>query len=310
MHQASIIIATHHRPHLLPRAVESARQAGNDVEIVVVDDASTDETATVCSRLPGIKYIRLERNQGVAGARNVGLLNSDGEFISFLDDDDLRLPGSIDLQIQALVRNPEAAFVCGGMIIADQNYQPTGEITHPGHPGGDVFWTILELDFPVMGLSTLIRKDCLFHVGLLRQHLSGIDDWDIFVRLAEIYPVVVIPEPVGVYREATPDSDQGSSARASQLCRAARHQRQLLQLPRVAAASRQQRRAVRRRMVNRIADTLLWTADRQLPKGQYKAAARNIDGALRLNPLRAVRPNAYWKLGKSWVRKKPASVHD
>src|SRR6266487_3372048 len=152
MPSASIIIPTHNRPHLLPRAVESARAAGTDVEIIVVDDASVDETALVCRELAGIKYIRLERNQGAAGARNVGILASSSEFIAFLDDDDLRLPGSLDLQTEALATDPEIGFVCGAMLIADQDYNLTREISSPGHAGGDVFWQLLELDFPVMPL--------------------------------------------------------------------------------------------------------------------------------------------------------------
>jgi len=76
MPRVSVIIPTHSRPHLLPRAVKSAWAAGRDVEVIVVDDASTDATAQVCHTLKGIKYIRLERNQGVAGARNVGILET------------------------------------------------------------------------------------------------------------------------------------------------------------------------------------------------------------------------------------------
>ena len=76
MPRASIIIATHSRPQLLPRAVESALAAGVDVEVIVIDDASTDETAAVCRALKGIKYLRVERNQRVAGARNIGLVAS------------------------------------------------------------------------------------------------------------------------------------------------------------------------------------------------------------------------------------------
>ena len=94
MPSVSIIIPTHNRPHLLPRAVESARAAGTDVEIIVVDDASMDETASVCRELAGIKYIRLEPNQGVAGARNVGILASSSEFIAFLDERNARLSAS------------------------------------------------------------------------------------------------------------------------------------------------------------------------------------------------------------------------
>ena len=106
MPRSSIIIATHSRPDLLPRAVESARAAGVDVEVIVIDDASTDETAGVCRALKGIKYLRAERNQRVAGARNIGLVASQGKYISFLDDDDTRLPGSLDLQIELLEQNP------------------------------------------------------------------------------------------------------------------------------------------------------------------------------------------------------------
>src|SRR3954463_7247834 len=145
MPSVSVIIPTYSRPELLPRAIDSARAAGTDVEIIVVDDASTDTTAKVCRALAGINYIRLERNQGVAGARNVGLLASTAKYIAFLDDDDLRLPGSLDQQVAALEANPEAGFVCGAMIMADQNYNPTGEVIRSRHPSGDAFWELLEL---------------------------------------------------------------------------------------------------------------------------------------------------------------------
>jgi hypothetical protein len=301
--KTSVIIPTHNRPELLPRAVRSASSAGRDVEVIVVDDASTDRTAEVCSSLSGIKYVRLERNQRVAGARNVGLMHSEGEFVTFLDDDDLRLPGSIDSQARTLMDNPEAGFVCGAMIIADQNYQPNGEVTHPGHSSGDVFWPILALDFPAMGLSTLIRKECFTRVGPFRKHLAGIDDWDLLVRISELYPGMVISEPVGIYRQPTPDSDQGSSASAGQLKRVAQHQRHLFRrLPRASAASASQRRDARRRMTIRIADTLLWQATRHIPRKEFSAAVSAIFVALQLRPLRALRPAAYKKLATTVIK--------
>ena len=304
MPKVSVIIPTHNRPDLLPRAVESARAAGTDVEIVIVDDASTDETADVCRELGDIRYVRVERNQGVAGARNIGIFASTGEYVAFLDDDDLRLPGSLDLQAAALAANPDAGFVCGAMIMADQNYQPTGEVIKPKHASGDIFWALLELDFPVMPLCTLIRKECFLRVGLLNRHVSGIDDWDIFTRIAELYPAAVIPEPVGLYRQPTPFSDQGSSARASQLHRVARHQRNLLKLPRAAAASKAQRRATRKRMVNRISENLIWTAAaKYLPRLQLKPVVANLSVALKLDPISIVRPGAYEKLAKNLIVK-------
>ncbi|MGZ8847657.1 MAG: glycosyltransferase family 2 protein, partial [Pyrinomonadaceae bacterium] len=106
MARVSVIIPTHSRPGFLPRAVASARAAGTDVEIIVVDDASSDETAEIYRGIADIKYVRLERNQGVAGARNVGILRSTSKYVAFLDDDDLRLPGSLDVQVEALEANP------------------------------------------------------------------------------------------------------------------------------------------------------------------------------------------------------------
>lgn len=302
MARVTVIIPTHGRPQLLVRAIDSARAAATDVEIIVVDDASSDETAEVCRGIADIKYVRLERNQGVAGARNLGILRSTSKYIAFLDDDDLRLPGSLDVQADALDANPAAGFVCGAMIMADQDYKTTGEIIHPRHAGGDAFWELLELDFPVMPLCTLIRKDCFLRVGLLNRHVSSIDDWDIFTRIAELYPVIVLKTAVGIYRQPTPGSGQGSSERAAQLLRATRHQLQLLRLPRAVAASSPQRRTARRRTIDRVSENLIWTAATvYLPQRKFRPAYANVTVALRIDPLSFVRPKAYVKLLKNLV---------
>ena len=304
MPRVSVIIPTFERPHLLARVVASARAAGADVEVIVIDDASTDETAAVCRDLPEINYVRVERNQGVAGARNIGIMVSTGKYIAFLDDDDLRLPGSLDLQVEALEAHPDAGFVCGAMIMADQELHPNGDIVRPRQSGSDVFWELLELDFPVMPLCTLIRKECFLRAGLLNRHISGVDDWDIFTRIAELYPVLVLETPVGIYRQPTPVSGQGSSARAAQLRVAARHQLKLLRLPRAAAAPFRQRRASRKRMMNRISENLLWTALTQyLPHGRLRPAYANISIALSLAPLSVVRPGPYKKLARNLLTK-------
>ena len=290
MPRVSVIIPTHDRPARLPRAVASARAAGQDLEIIVVDDASTDETANVCARLADIHYVRVERNQGVAGARNIGVFESQAPYIAFLDDDDLRLPGSLDLQADLLDQDPAAGFVCGGMIMADQNHQPTGEIVRPRHPGGDGFWQLLELDFPIMPLSALIRKECFLRVGLLNPQIDGVDDWDIFTRIAEIYPVITMQVPVGIYRQPTPSSAQGSSARATQLRLAARHQRTLFHLARPAALTAKQQKAIRRRAIDRICETLIWSAiNEHLPARRMATALGNVGAALLLDPMFATR---------------------
>jgi len=183
--------------------------------------------------------------------------------------------------------------------MADQDYQPTGEVVHPRHAGGDAFWELLELAFPIMPLCVLLRKECFLRVGLFNRRINGIDDWDIFTRIAEIYPIAVVSTAVGIYRQPTPASGQGSSARAAQLRELAHHQRQLLKLPRVAAASPRVRGAVRRRTRKRISENLIWTAaKRHLPQGQLHPAYTNISVALRLDPLCFVRPEGYRKLAR------------
>ena len=96
MARVSMIIPTRNRATLLPQAIESAKQAGQDLEIIVIDDASSDETPEICRKLANIVYLRMHRNVGLARARNAGIRKSTGEYIAFLDDDDLRIPGSID----------------------------------------------------------------------------------------------------------------------------------------------------------------------------------------------------------------------
>ena len=298
MARVTVIIPTHCRPQQLPRAVESARAAGSDVEVIIVDDASTDDTARVCRNLEGIKYVRLEHNQGVAGARNVGVLASSADYIALLDDDDLRLPGSLDRQVAALEADGAAGFVCGTMLMADQDGRLTGEVSAPRRQGGDVFWELLELDFPVMPISVVIRKECFTRAGLFDSRLPGLDDWDMFVRIAELYPVAVLDEPVSIYRQPTPTSGQGSSSQSRHLLRAARHQLKLLRLPRAASAPARVRSELRARTLKRIADTLLMNAARHLSEGSYRPALANGLAAFRLRPSRALRPAGYRRLAE------------
>jgi len=288
----------------LPRAVESALHAARDVEVIVVDDASSDDTARVCASLTNIKYVRLDRNQGVAGARNIGVFESTGEFIAFLDDDDLRFPGSLDYQLSLFDEMPEAGFVAGGVLLADQNCVPTGKAALVTPARGDLFWQILELSVHLIPGSVVVRKSCFDAVGLFDQRLAGIDDWDMWVRIAELYPVLVDDRPVCLYRCATPASGQGSSALARHLHAAIKRQVQLLSLPRAQTAPAQQRRAVRRKTKRRIADTLTWRAAEELPRGAFKFAASNFFTSVRLSPMWALRPTHLRVLCRSFSNNK------
>lgn len=297
MPKVSIIIATCNRAHLLPRAVASARQAGSDLEIVVVDDASTDNTPEVCRALAGIRYVRVERSQRLGGARNLGIMASSGEFITFLDDDDLRLPGSLDVQAAALTSAPEAGFVYGQTMLGDQDCVPTGQIYPQPCPQGDIFWELLERNF-IGCPSAVFRRSCLYTIGLPGVTIPGIEDWDLWIRLAEMYPVITVEQPVAIYRKGTPGSSQFTSDAAAMVRRiTVAHRERWMTLPRALNAPPRQRRAVKRRFSRNMATHLIWETGRSLSHSNFPAARRNLLAAVTLHPRgvmhRATRPSNF-----------------
>ena len=316
--KVSVIIPTHSRPRLLPRAVQSACAAARDVEIIIVDDASCDDTARVCRELQrqydNLRVVRLERNQGVAGARNIGLMASSGQYIAFLDDDDLRLPDSLDKQIEALENQPAAGMACGGIIEGDGDCRPT-EITYRApHKSGDLFWEMLALNIPILPIAVVVRRECFFRVGLFNCEISGLDDWDLWTRISELYPILISPDPVCIYRVPLPHSGQGSSNMARHLGRASRHQNQLMRLPRAAEATSLQRQTARRLFRENISSDLIHHAKAWTRQGAHSAARANVLMAIRLHPRRIliIRPRGLRRVSqlifKSCLRNKNRRV--
>jgi len=269
--------------------VQSAQASGRDVEIVVVDDASSDETAAVCKGLSGIKYVRVERNQGVAGARNIGLVASHGEYLSFLDDDDTRLPDSLDTQIEALDRNPNAALIYGRAIWGDQEGVP-GNRSYPTEcPDGDVFWQLLTRNFMPCG-SVVFRRSCLAGVGLLDDSIPGLDDWDLWIRIAEIHPIMSTKMAAIVWRRSTPVSGQGTSQAARLVSKSVqKFQDSWMNLPRAGRSARKTRRTVWREFSENMAEHLIWESARALRCGEVRQPLRNISILPRLHPLTLMR---------------------
>lgn len=303
MPRISVVIPTHNRPQLLPRAVESAFAAGTDVEVVVVDDASTDETAAVCKGLDGIKYVRVEHNQGVAGARNIGVLASAAEYIALLDDDDVRVAGSFDLQLARLRDEPGTALIYGQALIDSADRLNHDRYPQPC-PSGDVFWQLLTQNFIPSG-SVLFRRSCLDRTGLFDRSLPGVDDWDLWVRIAALYPVAALDRPVMTWRKPSPDSDQGSARAVEMVALSTRQFRRWLNTPRAAAAPAVVRRRVSRRFSQNMASHLAWEAVRSLSCRQVLRANRCLFAALRFHPG-GLASRALFELSG---RRTPASTH-
>jgi len=285
MPQISIIIPTRNRCELLLRAIESARRAARSIEIVVVDDASEDQTPEVCRGLPDVRYIRVARRLGVSGARNVGLIASTSEYISFLDDDDLRLPGTIDTQVSLLADRPEAGMVYGGAMYGDQDCRPAGGSYPEKFPQGDVFWQLMIWNF-IPCPTVVFRRDCLLRVGLLDDEAAGIEDWDLWIRIAEIYPVLALEQAVAVWRRPTPQSNQFTSRADRMHDRTFRwHKDKWLKLPRVRAAGTDRRRRISRSFADRATQQLIWEGAARLKDRDLRNFLRIVSKATRLYPL-------------------------
>jgi len=288
MPSISVVITTYNRSHLLPRAIESAQSAGTDLEVIVVDDCSSDNTPEVCATISGIRYVRLSENGGLANARNVGIAESSSEFVAFLDDDDLRLPGSLDTQLQAITADDRIALCYGQALIGDAQRQlPTGEIYPAKCPTGDIFWELLEDNFIPMP-TVLVRKTSLLNADCFNVELDLTADWDMWLRLSERFSVAAVTEPVAIYRKAIAESGQMCSNPA-ELCKQALHaQRIALDRPHAQAAAGARRRYVRRKFRDKVYEILMTEATNSINQGDAGSARTNIRDAFRYRPLRTV----------------------
>ena len=288
MPQVSVVVTTYNRAALLPHAIESAKNAATNPEVIVVDDCSTDDTPAVCANIDGIRYVRLNTNGGLANARNTGIAESSCDFIAFLDDDDLRLPGSLDKQLNAITVDEKLALCYGQVLIGDARRQlPTGEIYPSKCPQGDVFWELLEDNFIPMP-SVLARKSSLLDAGGFNTDLNLIEDWDMWLRLCERSPVTAIAEPVAIYRKATAVSEQMCSNSAALCKQALQVQQSALNRPRARTATGKQRRHVQRKFRNRVYDILMTEATNSIHEGNTRSARAQVLDALRYRPFRTV----------------------
>ncbi len=196
----SVIIATYNRAGLLPDAVRSVlNQSFADTEVIIVDDGSTDDTERVVQTLgERITYIRQPKS-GAATARNLGILHAKGEFVLFLDSDDVILPTALEKLVAALRADPEAGAAYCGWVSTDA----PGSIYRrsPLHwRSGWVFEDMCTRYISVIH-SILIRRDCFARAGMFDTRLTHFEDLDLNTRLAAHYKWVFVPEHLVEYRK-------------------------------------------------------------------------------------------------------------
>jgi glycosyltransferase involved in cell wall biosynthesis len=206
----SVVIPCCNQGHYLDEAMASAVSRPHRVEVIVVDDGSTDDTARVARRHAGIRYVHQE-NRGLAAARNRGLAESTGDLVVFLDADDRLLPRGLDMGASALAANAGCAMVYGRcvMIGPDGTEWPTPQQRRVlcGH------YAVLLRTNPIWTPAmAMFRRSALLEMNGFREGFDGSADYDLYLRIARAFPIHDHATTVAAYRRHDPAGQARSTS--------------------------------------------------------------------------------------------------
>ncbi len=193
MNSISVIIPTYNRAHVLGRALDSVlAQTLAPLEIIVIDDGSTDATpALMQHHYPSIRYLQQD-NQGVSAARNLGIQQARGDWIALLDSDDEWLPKKLEVQWALAEQDPSAPLIHSDEIWI-RNGVRVNQMNKHGKAGGWIFQRCLPLC--AISPSAAMIKHALFdEVGLFDERLPACEDYDLWLKICSRYPVLYSAE--------------------------------------------------------------------------------------------------------------------
>ena len=207
--KVSVIVPTYNRPRWLPETIESVlAQTYPHIEIIVVNDGSTDNTKQVLEPyMDRIAYIYKE-NGGPGSAVNAGIMAATGEYVARVDDDDLFLPEKLELQVEMFQQEPQLGLVATDHHIIDQEGRILYTRAVPDFSKHGALLTLLQ-DCIFSQPTVVVRRDCHDKVGLYKNTYA--QDYDMWMRIARHYPVGVIHKPLAMYRR----HDSNRSGRSS-----------------------------------------------------------------------------------------------
>ncbi len=215
MPKVSVVIPTYNCAHYLEQAIESVmNQTYRDLEIIVLDDGSTDDTSQVVRKYEGsINYIRQE-NRGLPAARNSAIKASSGEFIALLDADDWWEPAKLAEQVPILDKDPELCLVYSDLEVVydDGSITPSFLASRPIAASGYVFDQLLQSSF-ILPSTVLLRRSCLEQVGMFDESMSSHEDIDLWLRLCQRWNVALVRKPLTHRRQGTANMSSNESLR-------------------------------------------------------------------------------------------------
>jgi len=198
----SVIVPCYNAAKYLDEAVNSIRgQTYSALDIVTVDDGSTDDTKALLERhAREDSRVRVFSgpNRGLSAARNTGMANAVGEFISFLDADDVVLPDKIEKQVEFLNRNPDCDLIHSDLYFSDNKLRLSGFV-ETRLPAIDAMSAFAKRNW-FAPMVPLIRRRLIDKVGQFDESLRASEDWDFWIRCARVGNFGYLPGPVAVYR--------------------------------------------------------------------------------------------------------------
>jgi len=205
MPRVSIIIPTHNnRKAFLLEAIDSVlAQTYEDYELIVVDDGSADETGEALEQYGERLHYLYQANQGVSAARNNGLAHAQGEFVAFLDSDDLWLPKKLAIQVAFMDQHPQAQICYTDELWIRRGVRVNPKKRHAKY-SGEIYPHCLPLCI-ISPSSALMRRGLFAQVGTFDSGLPVCEDYDLWLRVAARFPVFFIPQRLIVKRGGHPD---------------------------------------------------------------------------------------------------------
>lgn len=199
--RVSAVVTTYNYARFLPDALDSVlAQSHRNLEIVVIDDGSTDETPAVVRRYAdrGVRYVRRPRG-GAGRARNTGLEVTSAPFVAFLDADDAWLPDRVAAGLAHLARHPELALAAAHAFACDEGLRPTAVVPAATREAGYMLEELLVDNVVLNPSSVLLRRAAIEAAGGFSEIAFG-EDWDTWIEIAKRFPIGFIDRPVALVR--------------------------------------------------------------------------------------------------------------
>jgi len=202
MPKISVIIPTYNSRKFIVDAIESVlKQTYQDIEIIICDDGSTDSTGEIVKRYGNRIVYRYQNNRGPSAARNMGIIMAKGEYVAFLDADDIWLPEKMSIQLEEIEKSDSIGLVtCPRYILSNDGnvelYQP--EIN--GLTKNELLRILVMNNVIGGGSSVLIRKRCFDELGLFDERLLVSEDTDMWFRICKKFVIRCTAQPLLQYR--------------------------------------------------------------------------------------------------------------